>query len=168
MAKLKISNEWWTAPAEAENGQIIMVTGRRDMQAVKETVGKQSGLTPANQHHLFRRWRRFKLTTEDIWQLYLKQVQKPLRKPEFLYKLEEVSKDNFIVTETILYIHLLDQWLWQLISTEEVQFVGNKLLKDIAEVEVVEAVELRATTLEGFVEAWKQLLVGIMVNRCSK
>lgn len=37
MAKLKITNEWWTAPAEAENGQIIMVTGRRNMQVVKET-----------------------------------------------------------------------------------------------------------------------------------
>lgn len=37
MAKLKITNEWWTAPAEAENGQIIMVTGRRNMQVVKDT-----------------------------------------------------------------------------------------------------------------------------------
>lgn len=37
MAKLKISNDWWTAPAEAENGQLIMVTGRRDMNTVKET-----------------------------------------------------------------------------------------------------------------------------------
>lgn len=37
MAKFKITNEWWTAPAEAENGQIIMVTGRRNMQVVKET-----------------------------------------------------------------------------------------------------------------------------------
>ncbi len=37
MAKLKISNDWWTAPAEAENGQLIMVTGRRGLQAVKDT-----------------------------------------------------------------------------------------------------------------------------------
>ncbi len=37
MAKLKIPNDWWTAPAEADNGQLIMVTGRRGMQVVKET-----------------------------------------------------------------------------------------------------------------------------------
>lgn len=37
MAKLKISNDWWTAPAEAHNGQLIMVTGRRNMHVVKET-----------------------------------------------------------------------------------------------------------------------------------
>lgn len=37
MAKLKIPNDWWTAPAEADNGQLILVTGRRAMQVVKET-----------------------------------------------------------------------------------------------------------------------------------
>ncbi|WP_407405746.1 DUF695 domain-containing protein [Sodaliphilus sp.] len=37
MAKIKIPNDWWTAPAEAENGQLILVTGRRGMQVVKET-----------------------------------------------------------------------------------------------------------------------------------
>lgn len=34
MAKLKISDEWWTAPAEGSHGQLIMVTGRRDMDNV--------------------------------------------------------------------------------------------------------------------------------------
>ena len=37
MAKLKVPNDWWTAPAEAENGQLILVTGRRGMQVIKET-----------------------------------------------------------------------------------------------------------------------------------
>lgn len=37
MAKLHISTDWWTAPAEAENGNLIMVTGRRGMQNVRDT-----------------------------------------------------------------------------------------------------------------------------------
>lgn len=37
MAKMTISNEWWTAPAVAENGQTIMVTGRSGMQNVRNT-----------------------------------------------------------------------------------------------------------------------------------
>ena len=37
MAKFQISDEWWTAPAEADNGNLIMVTGRRDMDGVKAT-----------------------------------------------------------------------------------------------------------------------------------
>ena len=32
MAKLKLTDEWWTSPAEAENGALIMVTGRRNME----------------------------------------------------------------------------------------------------------------------------------------
>ena len=35
MAKLKIPNEWWTAPAESEDGQLIMVTGRSGLEQVK-------------------------------------------------------------------------------------------------------------------------------------
>ena len=31
---MKISNEWWTAPTESENGRLVMVTGRRDMEQV--------------------------------------------------------------------------------------------------------------------------------------
>lgn len=34
MAKLKIGDSWWTAPAEAEDGALVIVTGRRDMDAV--------------------------------------------------------------------------------------------------------------------------------------
>lgn len=37
MAKLKILNEWWTAPAESEDGQLIMVTGRSGLEQVKAT-----------------------------------------------------------------------------------------------------------------------------------
>ena len=37
MAKLKIPNEWWTAPAESEDGQLILVTGRSGLNEVKAT-----------------------------------------------------------------------------------------------------------------------------------
>jgi len=37
MAKLKLTDEWWTSPAEADNGVLVMVTGRRDMDPVIAT-----------------------------------------------------------------------------------------------------------------------------------
>ena len=37
MAKIRISNDWWTAPAEGESGNLILVTGRRDLNNVIET-----------------------------------------------------------------------------------------------------------------------------------
>lgn len=37
MAKLVLSDVWWTCPAEADNGKLIMVTGRADMEGVMAT-----------------------------------------------------------------------------------------------------------------------------------
>ena len=34
MARFKIGDEWWTTPAEGENGNVIMVTGRRVDESV--------------------------------------------------------------------------------------------------------------------------------------
>ena len=32
MTKLKIGDEWWTTPTESDNGNLIMVTGRRNVE----------------------------------------------------------------------------------------------------------------------------------------
>lgn len=37
MAKIRISDDWWTAPAEADNGHLVLVTGRRGMYNVIAT-----------------------------------------------------------------------------------------------------------------------------------
>ncbi|MGN1237696.1 MAG: DUF695 domain-containing protein [Muribaculaceae bacterium] len=37
MAKLKIPDEWWTAPAEGDSGELILVTGRRMMDEIIAT-----------------------------------------------------------------------------------------------------------------------------------
>ena len=34
MAKLNISEDWWTAPSEDQNGNTVMVTGRRSLENV--------------------------------------------------------------------------------------------------------------------------------------
>ena len=34
MAKIKISDEWWSAPAQGENGKLVIVTGRRYMDDI--------------------------------------------------------------------------------------------------------------------------------------
>ena len=37
MAKIKLTDDWWTAPAEGENGSLILVTGRRALEHVIQT-----------------------------------------------------------------------------------------------------------------------------------
>ncbi len=34
MTRLKIGDEWWTAPAESDSGDLVMVTGRRGVEPV--------------------------------------------------------------------------------------------------------------------------------------
>ena len=34
MAKIKISDQWWSAPAQSDDGRLIIVTGRRNMDNV--------------------------------------------------------------------------------------------------------------------------------------
>lgn len=34
---MKISDEWWTSPAVADNGRLVTVTGRDDIQNVRDT-----------------------------------------------------------------------------------------------------------------------------------
>ncbi|MDD2962246.1 MAG: DUF695 domain-containing protein [Muribaculaceae bacterium] len=37
MAKLKVTSEWWTSPAESESGNLVIVTGRCDIENIKAT-----------------------------------------------------------------------------------------------------------------------------------
>ena len=47
-----MSDEWWSAPTEAENGRVIIVTGRRDMDEARAVVrlllGERFGLSMAD------------------------------------------------------------------------------------------------------------------------
>lgn len=48
--KLKISDDWWTSPTESENGKLIMVTGRANIDNVKAT-GKYNIRVEINWHY---------------------------------------------------------------------------------------------------------------------
>lgn len=148
----------------AKMGELIGCVVKK---AVKEALGKQSNLTPKKQHNVFRRLRRFGVTSEEIWQLYLENVEKTICKPEFLLKLETLSTSNVMVTETVLYIHLLDQMLWGLLSVEEVKASGERILKVLSDTYSIECVTVKTTSLEGFLEAWKILVEHILEKQCN-
>ena len=57
---------------------------------------------------------------------------------------------------TSLYAHLLDQYLWELISAEEMQLAGQKLLQVIAEQYNVEAEIINEGTLASMLASWQQ------------
>ena len=111
-------------------GELI---GLAVMAAVKETLGKQSGLTPEYQHNLLRRLRRFGITGDSLWHDYEARAKKiSLIKPRFLHALAEIIAKPGVFALGVSYIHLYDEFLWGLLTEEEIHAAGRQFLEEMA------------------------------------
>jgi hypothetical protein len=142
-------------------GELI---GKTVKNAVKKALAKQSGLTPAKQHDVFRRLKRFDIKPGDMWQAYSAQ-DAAVVKPEYLLAAEKLAKEDIMLVYTSLYAHLLDQHLWELISAGEMQMAGQKLLQAIAEQYNVEAEIINEGTLASMLASWQQQFNKIIAQR---
>ena len=142
-------------------GELI---GKTVKNAVKKALAKQSGLTPAKQHDVFRRLKRFDIKAGDMWQSYSAQ-DAAVVKPEYLLAAEKLAKEDIMLVYTSLYAHLLDQYLWELISAKEMQMAGQKLLQVLAEQYAVEAELIDEGTLATMLAAWQKQFNKIIVHR---
>lgn len=142
-------------------GELI---GKTVKNAVKKALAKQSGLTPAKQHDVFRRLKRFDIKAGDMWQSYSAQ-DAVIVKPEYLLAAEKLAKEDIMLVYTSLYAHLLDQYLWELISAKEMQLAGQQLLKVLAEQYAVEAELIDEGTLAAMLAAWQKQFNKIIVHR---
>lgn len=66
---------------------------------------------------------------------------------------------------TSLYIHLLDQQLWQLISAQEMQAAGQTLLDNLAEAYGMERETIAEASLEAMQASWQGLFNRIVSRR---
>ena len=112
------------AGKHSKMGELI---GKTVTKAVKAALSKQSGLNPKTQHNVFRRLKRFQVTTQSIWLLF--QQQLAVLKPDFLEAAEKLAQEPVMLTYTSLYIHLLDQFLWGLLDKDEVMNAAEKFSK---------------------------------------
>ena len=142
-------------------GELI---GKTVKNAVKKALAKQSGLTPAKQHDVFRRLKRFDIKPGDMWQAYSAQ-DAAVVKTEYLLAAERLAKEDIMLVYTSLYVHLLDQHLWKLISAKEMQLAGQKLLQAIAEQYNVEAEIINEGTLASMLASWQQQFNKIIAQR---
>ena len=97
-------------------GELI---GRTVMSAVKEALFLQTGLCAARQFDAFCRIGRYGITRQSILDAL---------PPVDGKKLDELSKQNDLVVMTSLYVHLLDQLQWSLISPSDALPAAGKLL----------------------------------------
>lgn len=142
-------------------GELI---GKVVVKAVKRALEKQSGLSPKLQHDVFRRLKRFGVTPEAVWKLY-RENDRVLVKPLYLIEAERIAKDSVLLTYTSLYIHLMDQMLWQLIDEQEMREGGQKLLTILAEAFGVTAADADPAGIEGMLKNWMLLFNRIIVKK---
>ena len=139
-----------------KHSKIGEMIGKVVIKAVKRALEKQAGLNAHFQHNVFRRLKRFGILPGTMWSEY-QEVTNAEVKPVYLLAAENLAKDKMMLTYTSLYIHLLDQFLWQLISAEEMQAAGQSLLATIASYYNVESEKILEANLEGMLASWKVL-----------
>jgi hypothetical protein len=78
-----------------------------------------------------------------------------------------LDKDPQLVTYTSLYVHLLDQFNWQLLSGDEVILAGNQLLRLASGNFNVSSPVIAQAGLENFIQVWSGLVVDIVANKLN-
>lgn len=146
-------------------GELIGCTVKK---AVKEALNKQSGLNPKRQHDVFRRLKRFGILPNMMFSLYNENNENPKIKPEFLVEAEKLACENTMLTFTSLYIHLIDQMLWQLISSQEMIQAGQVILNNIASIYQCEEEIIHGEELDNILSAWKNLFIRLVKQRLAE
>ena len=147
-------------------GELI---GRVVMAAVKEALDKQTGLCPAKQHHLLRRLQRFGVTSDTVWGAYQKIAGgKATIKPVFLAALEALAASPAVVPYGVLYIHLLDEYLWQLLSPEETLRAAGQILRLLPEAAVAAASDLDGPPDQVMIPALETWLAAACAKRIAE
>ncbi|MGN0618354.1 MAG: adenosylcobinamide amidohydrolase [Ruminiclostridium sp.] len=105
-------------------GELI---GKAVKSAVKEALKLQSGLSPESQHNMLKRIDRFGITEDSLWKLYSSRNPE-ISRAEFENSLWKLSQDSDMVVYSSLYAHILDQLMWEMISSKEAVSAAEKLI----------------------------------------
>lgn len=153
-----------SAGKHSKLGELI---GRTVLPAVKEALYKQTGLSPKQQHSMLHRFKRYGIVEESLWQAYVGDTGKAVIKPKFMNVVYQMDSDNYLVTHAALYVHLLDELQWELLSGVEVRQAGNELLTAAANKFGVEAPVIVETNTDACLNAWEMLMLNIIRIKCT-
>lgn len=134
-------------------------------KAVKEALEKQTGLSPQQQHSVLQRLKRFGVKEEMLWNKYIAENSSANFKPHFLECVYAVDRDCQLLVYTSLYVHLIDQFLWELLLPDEVVPVANELLKQVAKHFGCACLTLPKAELSDLVESWSTLIINIIKTK---
>lgn len=101
-------------------GELI---GKSVKCAVKEALYRQTGVCPARQHSVFRRAERYGIDREKVWDCGAKS-QGGMEENRFRAALDRMDRESGLVVQTSLYVHLLDELEWDMITPQEAETAG--------------------------------------------
>lgn len=139
-------------------GELI---GKAVKNAVKEALFKETGLSPNRQHSILRRLKRFGVTEQSLFDTYVTKGGN-LDILIFQEKLKRYEHNADLVTYTSLYVHLLDEFNWGLLSGEEVKDSGNVLIVKLAEKFDCVLPMITEMELDHFIGIWEKSLAVII------
>lgn len=114
-----------------KHGKLGELIGRTVIDAVKEALEKHMGLSVDSQHSMLARIKRYGIAEKSFCE-QIKLLSNQYNNADILNQIHILDKDGIIVALTSLYIHLLDQLQWKLISEEEALRCGIILLRQIS------------------------------------
>lgn len=148
-----------SAGKHSKLGELI---GKVVKSAVKEALFKQHGLCPEQQHSVLRRLKRYGICSETLWEDFC--VESVLERKEFEVRLCAMDRDAVLVSFVSLYVHLLDQVQWGLL-TVEVESVSGKILEMISEHYGVLAVKTEGASIQHLVMSLQRQLVKLFTTQ---
>ena len=121
-----------------KHGKLGELIGRLVRDTVKESLNQHMALNPVSQHRLLARMKRYGVTEGTFFKKF-NELSKDRQRcfPEWIDRLHHLDQDDTIVTWTSLYVHLMDQLGWGLLSGPEAINGGLIILKQIAGVQSV-------------------------------
>lgn len=134
-------------------GELI---GRTVIAAVKEALYLQTGLCADRQFHILERIGRFGVTKEKLWSMGIK---RGLTQAAFFARLDRLSKQSDLVIYTSLYVHLLDQLEWELISVQDTVDAAYQLLQLLGMNPAMPIVSCRRRAIETMVARYSEGLI---------
>jgi adenosylcobinamide hydrolase len=151
-----------SAGKHSKLGELI---GHVVKKTVKEALDKQTGLSPKQQHSVLRRLKRFGVQEEILWNKYIAETSQPKFKPQFLECVYLLDQDSQLLVYTSLYVHLMDQLLWELLLPDEILPVANELLAQVAQYFDCACPSVSKAELSCLVEAWSELIINIIKEK---
>lgn len=121
-----------------KHGKLGELIGRLVRDTVKESLNQHMALNPVTQHRLFARMKRYGVTEGSFFKKFNELSHEGQRDfPKWIDRLHRLDQEDELVTMTSLYVHLMDQLGWGLLSGSEAINGGVIILKQIARAQSV-------------------------------